>query len=100
MNRKMILALLLASSALASPAYANYFHNPFTGINLNIGSAPNPTPADIREGRLPIVTQDDATSSPPVADAGKSEAKPTAPAAQTQTTDTKVGTVASASTTH
>jgi hypothetical protein len=39
---------LLFSAALCMPAYANYFHNPITHMNLNIGSAPNPTPADLR----------------------------------------------------
>ena len=84
MNRKTALALLLVSAAAATPAYANFFHNPFTGINLNIGSAPNPTPADVREDRLPIVTQDDSKPAP-VADAVKANAKPGAPVAQNQT---------------
>ncbi len=83
MNKTSLLALLLVSGALATPAYANFFHNPYTGINLNVGSAPNPTPADIRENRLPVVTQDNSSATPPVADAGK--AAPGAPVAQTQT---------------
>ena len=84
MNRKAAIALLLASGAVATPAHANFFHNPFTGINLNIGSAPNPTPADIREDRLPVVTQDDSKAAP-VAEAGKSSTKAIAPVAQNQT---------------
>ena len=99
MNRKTILALLLISGAVATPAYANFFHNPYLGINLNIGSAPNPTPEDIRASRLPIIVQDDAAPTPPVADAGKSDAKPAAPVAQAQS-DAKTGAVASAATTH
>ena len=75
-----ILAVLLVSGALATPATANYFHNPFTGINLNIGSAPNPTPQDIRESRLPAITQDDSAAPATAADA----AKPAAPVAQNQ----------------
>jgi hypothetical protein len=39
---------LLLSAACFGPAYANYFHNPVTNTNLNVGSAPNPTPADLR----------------------------------------------------
>lgn len=54
---KLILPLLLATAAFATPASANWFHNPYIGINRNIGSAPNPTPADIREMRLPVVTK-------------------------------------------
>jgi len=43
-----IACVLLLSAAYLVPAYANYFHNPRTNTNLNIGSAPNPTPADLR----------------------------------------------------
>lgn len=74
MNGKIALALIIASGALASPATANYFHNPYTGINLNVGSAPNPTPADVRENRLPVVTKDDAAAPPAVAQAAKPDA--------------------------
>jgi len=84
MKRASILALLLVSGALATPAYANWFHNPYIGINLNIGSAPNPTPADLRAERLPIITQDDSTATPATADATKPAAQPAAPVAQTQ----------------
>src|SRR5262245_17649309 len=41
---KITLPLLLLSAALASPASANFFSNPRTGLNLNVGSAPNPAP--------------------------------------------------------
>ena len=58
MNRKTLLAMLLVSGAMISPAHANYFSNPYTGVTLNIGSAPNPTPADIRVDRLPTITED------------------------------------------
>ena len=57
MTTKFILPLLLVAAAFASPASANWFHNPYQNINRNIGSAPNPTPADLREMRLPVVTQ-------------------------------------------
>ena len=44
---KATLSLFLLSIALATPASAqSYFANPLTGQNLNIGSAPNPTPRD------------------------------------------------------
>jgi hypothetical protein len=50
---KMTLSVLLVSAAYATPTLANYFHNPYANLNLNIGSAPSPTPRDIRENRLP-----------------------------------------------
>jgi outer membrane protein OmpA-like peptidoglycan-associated protein len=43
-----MLALLLLSAVGITPASANYFSNPQTGTQLNIGSAPNPTPEDLR----------------------------------------------------
>jgi hypothetical protein len=51
----MILSILSLSAAYAPPTLANYFHNPSTNLNLNIGSASSPTPSDIRENRLPQV---------------------------------------------
>ena len=42
--------LMLSALACATPASANYFSHPELGTNLNIGSAPNPTPADLRRG--------------------------------------------------
>jgi len=43
-----MMSLLLVSAVFISPASANWFSNPAAGTNLNIGSAPNPTPADLR----------------------------------------------------
>lgn len=44
---KAKLSLLVLSALLATPAAAqSYFANPLTGQNLNVGSAPNPTPRD------------------------------------------------------
>ncbi len=40
--------LLLSAVVCVTPASANYFSHPELGTNLNIGSAPNPTPADLR----------------------------------------------------
>jgi hypothetical protein len=81
MLRKSLLALLFVSGALATPAYANYFSNPYTGVTLNIGSAPNPTPADIRVNRLPVITQDDS-SAPAATAAAKPSDQNTTPVAQ------------------
>jgi len=53
--KEIVMPLLLLSAAFVTPAYANYFANPVTGVHLNIGSAPNPTPDDIRENRMPTV---------------------------------------------
>ena len=58
MNKKTVLAMLLAAGAFITPAHANYFSNPYTGVSLNIGSAPNPTPADIRVDRLPTIAEE------------------------------------------
>ncbi|HYL76629.1 MAG TPA: hypothetical protein VEU96_20615 [Bryobacteraceae bacterium] len=50
--RARILALfLLPLAATATPATANWFSYPSLGVNLNIGSAPNPTPAQLRQER-------------------------------------------------
>lgn len=46
--RKVIVPLLMLSALIVSPASANYFSNPRAGMNLNIGSAPNPKPSDYR----------------------------------------------------
>src|SRR5258705_7628256 len=43
-----MMSLLFLSAVVITPASANCFSNPRTGTNLNIGSAPNPTPADLR----------------------------------------------------
>jgi hypothetical protein len=53
--KRIITPLLVLSAALITPAYANYFSNPATGISLNIGSVRNPTPEDIRLDRMPTV---------------------------------------------
>ena len=53
-SSKTMMAMLAAAAICTSPAYANWFSNPVTNTNLNIGSAPNPTPADLRYGVSPI----------------------------------------------
>jgi len=72
---KAIVSLLLLSAVCASPASANYFSNPALGINLNIGSAPNPTPSDLRALGEARVTESTTVYAPMVA-----EAPPPAPA--------------------
>ena len=57
MRSKMTLSVLFLSAASATPTLGNYFHNPSTNLNWNIGSAPSPTPLDIRENRQPRVAQ-------------------------------------------
>ena len=51
----MTISTLLFSGAIATPSFANFFHNPYLNVNRNIGSAPSPTPKDIRENRLPAL---------------------------------------------
>jgi len=67
MKTRLMLPLLLAAAAFALPASANWFHNPYENINRNVGSAPNPTPEDLRQMRLPIVTEDQAAPAPATA---------------------------------
>jgi hypothetical protein len=51
------LLLSVATVAAVTPASANWFHNKYLGITRNVGSAPNPTPEDVRQMRLPIVVR-------------------------------------------
>ena len=57
--RVLLPALLLAAATVTAvtPASANWFNNPYLGITRNVGSAPNPTPDDVRQMRLPIVVR-------------------------------------------
>lgn len=48
MRKTTLTTLLLLSALAAAPASANWFARPEVGLNLNVGSAPNPTPADLR----------------------------------------------------
>jgi hypothetical protein len=49
MRTSALVTLLLASALTATaPASANWFSRPDAGISLNVGSAPNPTPNDLR----------------------------------------------------
>ena len=60
MRRMTMASLLLLSTVCAIPASANYFFNSYWGTTLNVGSAPNPTPDQLRaigDSRWPRVTQ-------------------------------------------
>ena len=77
MQTKMTLSVLFLSAACATPSLANYFYNPHTNLALNIGSAPSPTPRDIRENRQPKLVH----AAPPYAhvvadDTAKNTGKP------------------------
>ena len=48
MKMKTMAPLILFSAICVAPASANFFHNPVTGVSLNVGSAPNPKPEDLR----------------------------------------------------
>jgi hypothetical protein len=65
MRIKMTLSMLLLSAACATPSFANYFYNPHTNLGFNVGSAPSPTPRDVRENRLPNAIH----AAPPAANA-------------------------------
>ena len=58
MSKMMLFAGLLLAPALITPASANWFSNPYVNIDLNLGSAPNPTPSDILTERIPVLVQD------------------------------------------
>jgi hypothetical protein len=45
---KAITSLLFLSAVCVGPAHANWFSDPHSNTMLNIGSAPNPTPEDLR----------------------------------------------------
>ena len=82
MKTKLMLSLLFASAAFVMPASANWFHNPYEGINRNVGSAPNPTPADIREDRLPIAVknEDNSNTAPAATKTASTDNERSAPA--------------------
>ncbi len=74
--RKTIVPLLMLSALIASPVSANYFSNPRAGVNLNIGSAPNPKPSDYRSV---TVTQRDQVRETVVQEAAAPPAPPAPP---------------------
>jgi hypothetical protein len=58
MKTRILLPVLLLPAVFVSPASANWFSNPEVNINLNLGSAPNPTPDDVRTDRQPMLVRD------------------------------------------
>ena len=64
MTFTMTLLLLSLTAGFVTPTLANYFFNPYTNIGRNVGSAPSPTPQDVRENRLPRLVH----ANPPYAD--------------------------------
>ena len=48
MKKMTLTTLLLLSAVMVTPASANWFSRPDLGVQLNVGSAPNPTPNDLR----------------------------------------------------
>lgn len=99
MKIRTFLPVLLVAAAFVSPAAANWFHNPYEGINRNIGSAPNPTPQDIRDNRLPIAAKNEQADPAATATDASSDANKTASApVQAKPADaSNSGVVASAS---
>ncbi|HEX3487144.1 MAG TPA: hypothetical protein VHT51_18965 [Micropepsaceae bacterium] len=98
MKIRTFLPVLLVAAAFVSPAAANWFHNPYEGINRNIGSAPNPTPQDIRDNRLPIAAKNEQADPAATAKDANSDAnKTTSVPVQAKSPDTNSGVVASAS---
>jgi outer membrane protein OmpA-like peptidoglycan-associated protein len=72
MKHTFLSLLLLSAAVCVTPASANYFSNPRLGMNLNVGSAPNPTPAQLRrpaivEEKTPVYTQAEIAAPPPLA---------------------------------
>src|SRR5260221_7643405 len=70
MKKTFLSLLLLSTGVFVPPASANYFANPRLGVNLNIGSAPNPTPAQRRgaetvEERPTVYTEQAEVFAPP-----------------------------------
>jgi hypothetical protein len=78
MKNVILLTVLFISAAGAAPGLANYFHNSHMGIGLNIGSAPSPTPRDIREDRMPQLLHAAPPATPEGTKAVVSEPKPAA----------------------
>ena len=70
MKTTFLSLLLLSAAVFVTPASANYFANPRLGMNLNIGSAPNPAPAQLRaadtvEERTTVYTEKAEVFAPP-----------------------------------
>ena len=83
MRRTILPLLLLSAAVFATPAAANYFSNPFLGVNLNVGSAPNPKPLEVQTVtetvRERVVEAAPAPPPPPPAPPIVAEAAPAPP---------------------
>ena len=76
MKIRALVPLALLSASMIAPASANWFSNPRLGINRNIGSAPSPTPQQVRQAQQPpFVMLDERTQPPSVAAAGAQAAQ-------------------------
>src|SRR5258708_23658584 len=58
MMTRILLRVLMLSAVFVSPAAANWLSNPGLRIDLNIGSAPSPTPDQVRSDRQPMLVRD------------------------------------------
>jgi hypothetical protein len=58
MSKRFLLAGFSLACLLVAPASANWFSNPYININLNLGSAPNPTPDQVLAETLPMLVRD------------------------------------------
>src|ERR1700680_2698112 len=58
MKTRILLTGLFIAPAFVMPASANWFSNPSLDINLNLGSAPSPTPSDVLAERQPMLVRD------------------------------------------
>jgi hypothetical protein len=48
MYKRTLMSLAMIAAIGATPAFANYFSDPASNTQLNIGSAPTPTPSDLQ----------------------------------------------------
>jgi hypothetical protein len=58
MKAHIVPSLLILTVCVATPVSANWFANPALGINLHVGTAPSPTPEDVRSGKRPMLVRD------------------------------------------
>lgn len=58
MKAHIVPSLLALTLCAATPASANWFANPALGVNLHVGTAPSPTPEDVRSGKRPMLVKD------------------------------------------
>jgi hypothetical protein len=48
MYKRTLMSLAMMAAIGATPVYANFFSDPVSNTQLNIGSAPTPTPSDLQ----------------------------------------------------